>query len=99
MPADFRSINLAIPGGTGTKAVNGTVFFGSQVQRADTAVSSFNFDYSSDDHHINVVRASSNVSAINGNAVTVAATCLYADKNFDDSYTGSIELLVIAQVA
>lgn len=75
------------------------VSFGSPVQRAETAVKSFFFDFSRDDHHINVVEATSGVRAINGNTVTVAANCRYADKNFDDAYTGQVHVLVIAQVA
>lgn len=99
MPADFRSVNLPVPGGTGTKTVEDTVIFGSPVQRADTALRSFLFDYSSEDHHINVVEATTGVVSINGNTVRVRAVCRYADKNFDDAYTGRIQLLVVAQVA
>ena len=99
MPTDFRSVNILIPGGTGTKNVQSVVSFGSAVQRADTAVKSFVFDYASDDHHINVVEATSGVRAINGNTVTVAANARYADKNFDDSYSGQVTVLVVAQVA
>jgi hypothetical protein len=63
------------------------------------AVKSFFFDFASDDHHINVVEATSGIRAINGNTVTVAANARYADKNFDDSYSGQVHVLVIAQVA
>jgi hypothetical protein len=99
MPTDFRSVNIPIPAGTGTKTVQSVVTFGSNVQRADTAVKSFFFDFASDDHHINVVEATSGIRAINGNSVTVAANARYADKNFDDSYSGQVHVLVIAQVA
>jgi hypothetical protein len=99
MPTDFRSVNIPLPDGTGTKTIPADVTFGSAVRSADTAVKSFFFDYDSDDHHINVVEATTGVRTIQGNTVTVAANARYADRNFDDAYTGQVTVLVIAQVA
>jgi hypothetical protein len=99
MATDFRWIRLPVPRGTGTKTVKGTVTFNSQVQNARAALAGFTFDYSSDDHHINIAQIASYIDAYNINRVTVAAQCQYADKNFDDEYSGNIDLLVIAQVA
>jgi hypothetical protein len=99
MPTDFRSVNIPLPDGTGTKTPQSVVSFGSAVLSADTAVKSFFFDYDSDDHHINVVEATTGVRAIQGNTVIVAANARYADRNFDDAYTGQVTVLVIAQVA
>lgn len=99
MPTDFRSINLTFPGGTGNKQPRGTVTFNSRVIDADTAIKSFVFDFTSDDHHINVVEATSGVIEKRGNTVTVGANARYADKNGDDAYTGQVWVLVIAQVA
>lgn len=99
MPTDFRSINLTLPRGTGPNLPRGTVTFNSRVISADTAIKSFFFDFASEDHHINVVEATSGVVSINGNTVTVGANARYADQNFDDPYTGQVHILVIAQVA
>jgi hypothetical protein len=99
MATDFRWIRLPVPRGLGTRTVKGTVTFGSQVQNARAAVAGFTFDYYSDDHHINIVQIASYIDAYNINRVTVAAQCQYADKNFDDEYSGNVDLLVIAQVA
>jgi hypothetical protein len=99
MPTEFRSVPITIPNGAGTKTPTGTVSFGSAVLRADTALKAITFDYTSDDHHINVVEATTGVRSIVGNTVTVAVNVRYADKNFDDAYGGFAQILVIAQVA
>jgi hypothetical protein len=99
MPVDFRSIPITIPNGTGGKTPTAVVTFGSVVRRADTALKAITFDFASADHHINVVEATTGVRAINGNTVTVAVNVRYADKNFDDNYSGLAQIMVIAEVA
>lgn len=98
MPTDFKSVPITIPTGTGTKTPTGQVTFGSRVIRAETALKAITLDYAKDDHHINVVEATTGVRAINGNTVTVAVNIRYADKNFDDGYSGFAQILVIAEV-
>jgi hypothetical protein len=99
MPIDFRSINIEIPAGTGTKVREDSVLFGSSVLRADSAIKSFLFDYSNADHHINVVEVATSVVGTPGPTARVRVLCRYADQNFDDSYTGNVRVLVVAQVA
>lgn len=98
MPVDFRSLSIPIPGGSGTKVVEDTAVFGGQVARADTALKSILFDYSSSDHHINVVEAQTSVINTINNTVRVRVICRYADQNFDDAYTGHVRVLVVADV-
>ena len=73
--------------------------FSSPVRRADVALNGFKLDFASSDHHINVVEVDADNVAISGNVVHYRVECQYADKNFDDSYNGNIEVLVIADVA
>ena len=98
MPLDFRTQEISIPSGTGRRSINGTAAFGSNVRRANVAVNGFKLDYVNSDHHINVVEIDTDVVNITGSVVEFRVECDYADKNFDDSYRGSIAILVIADV-
>lgn len=99
MAIDFRNLSIPIPGGSGTKVVEDTAVFGGDVQRASTAIRGLLFDYSNSDHHINVVEATTQVLATPLNTVRVRVLTRYADQNFDDAYTGRVDVLVIADVA
>lgn len=99
MATEFRSLNIPIPGGAGTKVVEDTAIFGGPVLSADTAIKSFLFDYSNSDHHINVVEVTTEVMATPLNTARVRVLCRYADQNFDDGYTGRVRVLVVADVA
>lgn len=99
MAAEFRTLSLSVPGNAGTKVVDDTASFSGPVQNAQTALKGVLFDYSSSDHHINVLEATCSVIGITGNTVRVRAVVQFADVNFDDSYTGRVEVLVIANVA
>jgi len=99
MAIAFRTVTLDVPGGSGTKVVTGTAFFSTDVRSAATAINGFRLDFANADHHINVVEVNSEVIGTPGTAVSLRAICQYADKNFDDAYSGRVELLVIADVA
>jgi hypothetical protein len=99
MPIDFRTVAIPIGGGSGTKVEEDSALFGSSVLRADCAIQSFLFDYSNADHHINVIEVFTDVIATPGPTARVRVICRYADQNFDDSYTGFVRVLVVAQVA
>ena len=99
MAIAFRTVDLAVPGGAGTKVVTGAAFFNTDVRSAQTAIKSFRFDYANSDHHINVIEARSEVISTPGTTAAVRVICQYADQNFDDAYSGRVELLVIADVA
>lgn len=98
MPVQFRTHTISVPNGTGRRSIEGVETFATPVVRAGTAINGFKLDYSSDDHHINVVEVDVDVVSVSGNAVTFRTECHYADKNFDDSYSGSVQVLVIAEV-
>jgi hypothetical protein len=99
MAIAFRTATISVPGGSGTKVLDGAAFFNTDVQSADVAIKSFRFDYSNSDHHINVIEVRSEVLSTPGTAARVRVICQYADQNFDDPYTGSVQLLVVANVA
>jgi hypothetical protein len=94
----YRSVSITIPSGSGTKRINSSVTFSSNVRSAAVALNGFNLDYSTSDHHINVVEADLDIVQISGRTVFIAADTRYADVNFDDSYSGFVTAVVIANV-
>jgi hypothetical protein len=79
--------------------VPGAAFFATDVRSAQTAIKSFRLDYANSDHHINVIEVRSEVTSTPGTAAALRVICQYADQNFDDAYSGQVELLVVADVA
>lgn len=98
MAIDFQSVSIPVHGGPGTKVVEATAIFGSKVVKADAAVKGFVFDYSSSDHHINVIEVTASAIPLGNTGVRVRVVCRYADKNLDDAYTGHVRVLVVARV-
>jgi hypothetical protein len=94
----YRSVTITIPSGSGTKRIASSVTFNSNVRSAAVALNGFNLDYSTSDHHINVVEADLDIVQISGRTVFIAADTRYADVNFDDSYSGFVTAVVIANV-
>ena len=98
MAIEFRTSSVAIPNGTGRRSIAGSAAFSSPVVRASVAMNGFKLDYASSDHHINIVEADTDIVSISGNTVNFRVECSYADKNFDDAYSGYVTALVIAEV-
>ncbi|WP_447970580.1 hypothetical protein [Nitrospira sp. M1] len=98
MAIEFRTSSVVIPNGTGRRSIEGNASFNSSVKRASVALNGFKLDYENSDHHINVVEADTDTVTISGNTVKFRVECHYADKNFDDSYSGYVTALVIADV-
>jgi hypothetical protein len=94
----FRSVVINIPSGTGVKEVEKAVTFSSNVTSAVVVINGFKLDYASDDHEINVIEADVDLDQIVGPTVHIDADTQYADKNFDDSYSGYVTATVIATV-
>jgi hypothetical protein len=65
---------------------------------ANIALRGFVLDFASSDHHINVVEVSTEFAGIEGEIVHFRVDCQYADKNFDDQYSGHVDVLVIADL-
>lgn len=96
---EFRTTSIGIPVGTGRRQIERTVKFGGPVKRAETALNGFKLDYANDDRNINVIEVDTDVVDIDGFEVKVRVECQYADKNFDDPYSGYVTLLTVAEVA
>jgi hypothetical protein len=94
----YRSVSITIPSGSGTKRVPAFVTFGSNVRSAAVVLNGFNLNYTTSDHHINVIEADVDFVRISGREVHIAADTQYADQNFDDSYSGFVSAVVIANV-
>ncbi|MCZ6856590.1 MAG: hypothetical protein O7F70_01190, partial [Gemmatimonadetes bacterium] len=58
----------------------------------------FKLDYTSNDHHINIIEADTDFVSIVGATVNFRVECDYADKDADDLYSGYITTLIIAEV-
>jgi hypothetical protein len=101
MPIDFRQSSITVPAGVGRRSIPASVSFGSTVRRASVALNGFMLDFAGADvdHHINIVEADTDLVSINGNTVNFQVECQYADRNFDDTYSGYVTALVIAEVA
>ena len=99
LAVEFRTASIAIPNGTGRRSLAGSATFGRPVQSAHVALNGFKLDFSSNDHHINIVEADTDIVSVNGPTVNFRVECQYADKNFDDSYSGYVTALVIAELA
>jgi hypothetical protein len=108
MAVDFRSETLNVPNGTGRKRLFGTTTFPSQVNRAAVTLNGFKVDFADDDHHINIVEIDTDLGGhpspsagepppppIEGNKVRWTAEVYYADKNFDDAYSGYVTVTVV----
>src|SRR5215218_1276308 len=98
MPIDFRTVTVPIPSGTGRRVIDSSAVFNSRVQSATVVLNSFLLDFANDDHHINVIEASTSLGPSSANTVRFRVATRYADKNFDDLYSGAVVATVIAEV-
>jgi hypothetical protein len=104
MPLAFQVVNVPIPSGRGRRNVGfEPTPFRTPVRSANVALNGFalQYDGAGVDHHIRVVEVDVDFGAIDGaqNKVVFTVQCNYADKNADDAYSGSVQVLVIAEVA
>lgn len=93
---EFRTRSVNIPSGTGRRSINASVVFGSKVIRANIALNGFKLDCVNKDH--NIAAVGTDIVSISGSTVNFSVECNYADKNFDDPYSGYVTALVIAEV-
>ncbi|MEE2056588.1 hypothetical protein [Rhodococcus artemisiae] len=99
MAIQFATPSITIPLGTGRRSIQSTVSFSGRVVRAGVALNGFKIDYDDDDHHINIVEVDTDLVRISGGTVVFNVECQYADKNFDDKYSGYVTALIIAETA
>ena len=102
LAVEFLRRTVKIPPGTGRRRIPDGADFAGQVIRAHVALNGFKLDFANADHHINVIEVDADLGAeghstIEDRTVNFTVECHYADKNFDDSYSGYIDVLVIAE--
>jgi hypothetical protein len=98
MAVAFNTKRVEVRPGTGRRQLNDKVPFQNKVRVAEVAVRGFLLDFVNSDHHINVVEVSTNLGVIEGEIVHFRVDCQYADRNFDDQYSGHVDVLVIADL-
>jgi hypothetical protein len=95
---EFITTFVDVPPGTGRRQLNGSVNLADKfVRSANVALAGFTLDFANSDHHINVVEVATQFAGFRGQIVNFRVTCQYADKNFDDTYSGRIFVLVIVE--
>lgn len=102
MALDFRNVVVTFnPASGGAQRENGIAVFNSAVRRANTALKGFNIFYTNGDHHVLRQEIDIDLTSISGNSVNFAVDFVLRDSsgNFDDPFGGSVEVLVIADVA
>lgn len=95
MTVDFRTVSINVPNGTGRRRIFGSTTFPTGVNRAAVTLNGFKADFANADHHINVIEADTDLVSVAGGTVTFVVECQYADKNFDDSYSGFVTATVL----
>lgn len=102
MAVEFIRRTVSIEPGTGRRRIEDGADFAGEVIRAHVALNGFKLDFANTDHEINVIEVDADLGArdrptIDGHTVNFTVECQYADKNFDDPYSGYIDVLVIAE--
>ncbi|MDQ3974796.1 MAG: hypothetical protein M3276_10820 [Actinomycetota bacterium] len=78
-----------------------TATFASRVNRAEAALKGFDIGYTNGDHHLLREQVDIDITSVSGNTVTLNVDFSLRDSsgNFDDPFSGFVQVLVIADVA
>ena len=98
MALDFDVKTFKFSNQTGRQTDTLTFPFPSDVKKAHAAINGFRFDYTTGDHNIDVVEVAATIERIVTNTVQVRVSCLFADRDRADQYSGSVDVLVIAEL-
>lgn len=103
MAFDFRPKHVDFVATTGgsNKQRDQRVTFSSAVRRAEVVIKSFDMGYTSEDHHVWREKIQiTNIQPI-GSSVSFDVEYLFRDSsgNVDDRYSGSVDVVVMAEVA
>jgi hypothetical protein len=100
MALAFRTHTEPIPNGTGQRDRPVKLGMGGHVNLAEVAIKAFTLDFVGPnvDHHIDIVKVGTTKATPVGDDVEFNITCQYADRDRRDEYSGSVEVLVIADV-
>lgn len=98
MPLDFASRRITFPSASGGQQTESRTFdFPSRIRRAETFINGFNIGFDNDEHPILRTEVNTRVDNIEDDNVTVVATFSIRDNsgNFDDRYSGFIDVAVV----
>jgi hypothetical protein len=101
MPIDFRRGNVSFDPTQGQiQNEQGAVVFPSNVVRADVSIAGYDIRYNNGDHHISRQIIDPVVESIQGSTVFFRVNFLLRDSsgNIDDPFSGTVHVLVIAEV-
>ena len=100
MPIDFRRLRFDFPPTTGRpQSATLAAVFPTAVSRAEAAINGFDIGYTNGDHHLLRTQIDTFVSVFSGSGtvnVTVNFSLRDNSGNFDDPYSGFVEVVVIA---
>lgn len=102
MALDFRDVTVRFDPSQGRpQRESVTAVFGGRVRRASAALKGVSIGYNNGDHHVLRQEFDIDVTQLSNNTVTVAVDFLLRDGsgNIDDPFSGSVEVMVLADVA
>lgn len=102
MAIDFRRTTISFDPTKGQEqSETRAVTFASRVLKADVALNGFDSRYSDGDHHVLRHKVDASIAEIADRTVTARVNLLLRDSsgNIDDRYAGTVDVLVIAEVA
>lgn len=102
MALEFRQLTIRFDPTRGrAQREFATAVFGSRVQKAEAMLKGFNIGYTDGDRHIFREEIDLDITAIQGNTVTVAADFLLRDSSghIDDRFNGWVQAIVVADTA
>jgi hypothetical protein len=99
MALAFKVFSQPIDVGTGQRDIPVQVPMGQNVKTAEVAIKAFNLDFvDPTDRVIDIVRVMTTRATASGDEVVFNIICQYADRNGNERYKGSVDVLVIAEV-
>ena len=105
MAIQMQTSRFEFPSLKGVQQQLHTVFFSGSVQRAVAMIQGFDIHFDNNEHPVLQERIQLDINSINGGTVNILATFLIRDNsrdrvgNIDDPYSGSVNAVVIADVA
>ena len=100
MTVAFETVSITIPGGSGRKSIAGIAVFSSPIlnNNVGVALNGFALQYDNGDHNVLLVEADTDLISVGGNVVNFRVECNLRDNSGNDSYSGYVTALVVADV-
>jgi hypothetical protein len=99
MALQFAHRNITIPGNKGFKDFDASFNFNGTVRDAEVALRGFEFHYEDNDERpLRLMNVQVSKLEQVGDNVRVGVICNFGDVRLDDPYTGSVDVLVIADI-